>query len=150
MLSLLENINPIIGALLATLFTWTVTALGSSIVFFFKKVNKNVMDAMLGFAAGVMIAASFWSLLSPGIEMAENLNMTPWLITFLGFFSGGVLLYIGDKVFNYFDKKISKKTSNYNTKITSFKRCLMLIFSITLHNIPEGINNLLHKDKFPY
>lgn len=139
MLSLLENINPIIGALLATLFTWTVTALGSSIVFFFKKVNKNVMDAMLGFAAGVMIAASFWSLLSPGIEMAENLNMTPWLITFLGFFSGGVLLYIGDKVFNYFDKKISKKTSNYNTKITSFKRCLMLIFSITLHNIPEGL-----------
>ena len=138
MLSLLENINPIIGSLLATIFTWTVTALGAAIVFFFKKVNKNVMDAMLGFAGGVMIAASFWSLLSPGIEMAENLNMIPWLITFFGFFSGGLLLYIGDKVFNYFDKKLSKKTNN-NTQIPSFKRCLMLIFSITLHNIPEGL-----------
>ena len=137
MLSLLENINPIIGALLATLFTWTVTALGASIVFFFKKINKNVMDAMLGFAAGVMIAASFWSLLSPGIEMARNLNMIPWLITFIGFISGGLLLYIGDKVFNYFDKKLSKNKNN--TGIPSFKRCLMLIFSITLHNIPEGL-----------
>ena len=136
MLSLLENINPIIGALLATMFTWGVTALGAAIVFFFKKVNKNVMDAMLGFAGGVMIAASFWSLLSPGIEMAENLGMIPWLITFIGFLSGGLLLYIGDKVFNYFDKKLSKKT---NIKIPSFKRCLMLIFSITLHNIPEGL-----------
>jgi len=139
MLSFLENINPIIGALLATLFTWTVTALGSSIVFFFKKVNKNVMDAMLGFAAGVMIAASFWSLLSPAIEMAQNLNMISWLIVFIGFFSGGLLLYIGDKVFNYFDKKLSKKTNKDNNKITSFKRSLMLVFSITLHNIPEGL-----------
>lgn len=136
MLSLLENINPIIGALIATLFTWAVTALGASIVFFFKKVNKNVMDAMLGFAGGVMIAASFWSLLSPGIEMAENLNMIPWLITFIGFISGGLLLYIGDKLFNYFDKKLLNKNKK---QIPSFKRCLMLIFSITLHNIPEGL-----------
>ena len=139
MLSLLENINPIIGALLATLFTWAVTALGASIVFFFKKVNKNVMDAMLGFAGGVMIAASFWSLLSPGIEMAKNLNMTPWIITSAGFISGGILLYIGDKVFNYFDKKLSKKINKEKKQIPSFKRCLMLIFSITLHNIPEGL-----------
>lgn len=139
MLSLLENINPIIGALIATIFTWMVTALGSSIVFFFKKINKNIMDAMLGFAGGVMIAASFWSLLSPGIEMAKNLNMIPWLITFIGFFSGGLLLYIGDKIFNYFDKKISKNTKKNNIQIPSFKRCLMLIFSITLHNIPEGL-----------
>ena len=81
------------------------------------------MDAMLGFAGGVMIAASFWSLLSPGIEMAENLDMIPWLITFIGFFSGGLLLYIGDKVFNYFDKKLSKKTNKENIQIPSFKRC---------------------------
>ena len=67
-------------ALIATIFTWSVTALGASFVFFFKKINKNVMDAMLGFAAGVMIAASFWSLLAPSIEMAKNLKMTAWLI----------------------------------------------------------------------
>lgn len=94
------------------------------------------MDGMLGFAAGVMIAASFWSLLSPAIEMADNLNMLSWLIVFLGFFSGGLLLFIGDKVFNYFDNKLSKRDKKDKD---SFKRVLMLIFSITLHNIPEGL-----------
>lgn len=129
MIKYLENIDPIILAFIATLFTWSVTALGASIVFFFKKVNKTVMDAMLGFAAGVMIAASFWSLLSPAIEMAENLNQNAWIIAFLGFFSGGLLLFIGDKIYNKLDKKQS----------TSNKRIAMLVFSITLHNIPEGL-----------
>ncbi len=87
------------------------------------------MDAMLGFAAGVMISASFWSLLSPAITMAKTLNMIPWLITSIGFFSGGLLLFIGDKVFDNIYK-------NENNKL---KRILMLIFSITLHNIPEGL-----------
>lgn len=128
------NLNPVIQALIATLFTWSVTALGAALVFVFKKVNKTLMDSMLGFAAGVMIAASFWSLLSPSIEMAESLNMCAWLIAFLGFFSGGVLLFIGDKLFNHFDKHLSKTTNK-----GSLKRCLMLIFSITLHNIPEGL-----------
>ena len=128
------NLNPTIQALIATLFTWGITALGATIVFAFKKVNKNILDSMLGFAAGVMIAASFWSLLSPSIEMAENLNMCAWLIAFLGFFSGGVLLFIGDKIFDFFDKKIAKKQNS-----TSLKRSLMLMFSITLHNIPEGL-----------
>lgn len=128
------DLNPAIQALIATLFTWSVTALGASLVFIFKKVNKNLMDSMLGFAAGVMIAASFWSLLAPSIEMAENLNMCAWLIAFLGFFSGGVLLFIGDKLFNHFDKRLSA-----NKNKGSLKRCLMLIFSITLHNIPEGL-----------
>jgi zinc transporter, ZIP family len=132
MIDFLVNLNPIIQAFIATLFTWSITAMGAALVFFFKKVNKNTMDAMLGFSAGVMIAASFWSLLLPGIEMASNLKMIPWLVVFIGFFSGGVLLFIGDKVFNYFDKK------NINRK-HSVKRCLMLIFSITLHNIPEGL-----------
>lgn len=127
------NLNPTIQALIATLFTWSVTALGATIVFIFKKINKNILDSMLGFAAGVMIAASFWSLLSPSIEMATNLNMCAWLIAFLGFFSGGILLFIGDKLFGYFDKKLSKNSSN------NIKRCWMLIFSITLHNIPEGL-----------
>ena len=134
MIEYFGNLNHVVQALIATLFTWAVTALGAALVFFFKKVRKGIMDAMLGFAAGVMIAASFWSLLSPAIEMAENLNMVTWLVAFLGFFSGGLLLFIGDKIFNKLDKK-----KNNNTKTDSFKRCLMLIFSITLHNIPEGL-----------
>jgi len=136
MIDFITSLNPIIQALIATMFTYGVTALGAALVFFFKRVNKTVMDAMLGFAAGVMIAASFWSLLSPAIEMADCLDMISWLVTFVGFFSGGILLYVSDKLFNYFDKKLSNKdvANNY-----SFKRCLMLIFSITMHNIPEGL-----------
>lgn len=127
----LENISPIILSLLATLFTFSITALGSALVFLFKKVNKTLLDAMLGFAAGVMIAASFWSLLSPSIEMAKSLNMTSWLVASLGFLSGGILLFTGDKVFTLLDRK--------QTKARSIKRSLMLIISITLHNIPEGL-----------
>lgn len=134
MISFFVNLNPVIQAFLATLFTYSVTATGAALVFLFKKVNKNVMDAMLGFAAGVMIAASFWSLLSPAIEMANNLNMISWLVAFIGFFTGGLLLFLGDKFFNYFDKKYYKRS-----KKTNFKRSLMLILSITLHNIPEGL-----------
>ena len=130
MINFFTNLNHIIQALIATTFTWGVTLLGAALVFFFKNVKKNIMDAMLGFAAGVMISASFWSLLAPAIEMAENLKMSTWLISFLGFFSGGFLLFIGDKIFT----KLDKKNNN-----TSLKRCLMLIFSITLHNIPEGL-----------
>lgn len=129
MINFFINLPNYIQALIATLFTWGITLLGAMVVFFFKKVNKNLMDAMLGFAAGVMIAASFWSLLSPAITMAKNLKMIPWLITSIGFISGGILLFIGDKTFDYFYKKENNK----------LKRILMLIFSITLHNIPEGM-----------
>jgi len=133
MIEYFTNLNYVTQALLATVFTWGVTALGASLVFFFKKVNKSVMDAMLGFAAGVMIAASFWSLLSPSIEMANNLKMNSWLVAFLGFFSGGLLLFLGDKLFELLEKKNKKENSN------KIKRSLMLISSITLHNIPEGL-----------
>ena len=129
------NLNPILQALVATIFTWAITALGAALVFFFKKVNKNVLDAMLGFAAGVMIAASFWSLLSPAIEMAKNLKMMAWLVAFIGFFGGGLLLFLGDKIFSHLDKKMTNK-NNGNSR---FKRSLMLVISITLHNIPEGL-----------
>ena len=134
---MVENISPILMALLATLFTWSMTALGSAVVFFFKKINKNIMDGMLGFAAGVMIAASFWSLLSPAISMAESLNIKAWLIVFLGFFSGGLLLFISDNLYKHYIIKNPKIENEEKEK--SFKRCLMLIFSITLHNIPEGL-----------
>ena len=122
------NLNPIIQALLATLFTWAVTALGAALVFMFKKIHKNILDSMLGIAAGVMIAASFWSLLSPSIEMANVLKINIILSVAGGFLSGGLLLFIGDKFMN----KIQNKSSN-------LKRTLMLIVSITLHNIPEGL-----------
>lgn len=119
--------NPIFLAFIATLFTFSVTVIGSAIVFLFKKINKSFMDAMLGFAAGVMIAASFWSLLNPAIELANKIKLIPWLVAFIGFFCGGLLLFIGDKTF-------AKYSSN-----SSFKRIIMLVFSITLHNIPEGL-----------
>src|SRR5574344_495335 len=130
MFSFLEGLSHTTQALIATLFTWGITALGAALVFCFKKVNKTVMDAMLGFAAGVMIAASFWSLLSPAIEMANNLKMIAWIIVFIGFFLGGLLLFIGDKCFDHCSKNKSESEKS------SFKRCMMLIFSITLHNIP--------------
>jgi len=123
------NLSYVYQALVATIFTWSLTALGSSLVFFFKQTNKNIMDAMLGFAAGVMVAASFWSLLNPAIEMANNLKMISWVVVSLGFLSGGILLFIGDKIFDSYSRNINNK----------FKRSLMLITSITLHNIPEGI-----------
>lgn len=131
MLEYLESINHVYQALIATLFTWGVTMLGSAIVIFFKKIKKGIMDAMLGLAAGVMISASFFSLLSPAIEMAENLKMIPWLVVLIGFMLGGLLLFIGDKLFDYF--------TNKNKSKKSIKRSLMLISSITLHNIPEGM-----------
>lgn len=137
MVDLFNGITPITAALIATIFTWFMTMLGSAVVFFFKKVNKTVMDGMLGFAAGVMIAASFWSLLSPGIEMAETLHINAWLTAFLGFFSGGLILYIGDSIYSYYSYK--HPVQKNEKKIDTFKRCLMLVSSITLHNIPEGL-----------
>jgi len=134
MIDTILSLNPIIQAGLATLFTWSITAIGASLVYFFKKINKNIMDGMLGFAAGVMIAASFFSLIAPAIAMAENLGLIPWLITFLGFFSGGLLLYIGDKIYDIYERKHQKEK-----KQSSLKRCIMLVSSITLHNIPEGM-----------
>ena len=128
MFDFLLNLNPILQAFIATLFTFFITCLGSSLVFLFKKTNKNLMDAMLGFAGGIMMAASFWSLLNPAISLAEELNMIVWLIVLLGFIFGGLLLFIGDKIFDHF---IDKECG--------LKRIIMLIGSITLHNIPEGL-----------
>lgn len=122
----MENISPILLAFIATMFTWFITTLGAAIVYFFKKINKNILDAMLSLAAGVMIAASFFSLIAPSIEMAKALGMNKIIITSVGFICGGLLLILLDKIF-------SKRISN------SKKRCLMLVLSITLHNIPEGL-----------
>ncbi len=126
-LNSLSNISPILLALIATIFTWLITLLGASIVYFFKKVNKTILDIMLSLAAGVMIAASFWSLLLPSIEMAANLKMNKVLLPTIGFISGGLLIIFIDKLFI--------KNNNLNKR----KRCFMLITSITIHNIPEGL-----------
>ena len=132
MLEFFNNLNSIEQTLIATLFTWSITALGAALVFCFKKINKNLLDAMLGFSAGVMIAASFFSLISPSIEMATSLNLT----AFIGFMGGGILLFIGDKLY---DKISTKKERKDKKDKTSLKRAIMLVVSITLHNIPEGM-----------
>jgi ZIP family zinc transporter len=120
-------------ALLATLFTWGVTALGAALVFYFKRVNKTFMDAMLGFAAGVMIAASFWSLLQPAIDQAARMGMRPAFTAAVGFLSGGGLLFLGDRLFGMREER-NDETAR------SMRRSRMLLFSITLHNIPEGLS----------
>ena len=92
-------------AFIAAHFTWGITMLGAAVVFFFKNVKKDIMDSLLGFSAGVMIAASFWSLLNPAIEMANNLNMISWLVVTFGFLCGGLFLFLGDIIYDFFQKK---------------------------------------------
>ncbi len=121
-----------VQALIAALFTWGITALGAAFVFLFKKTNKTFMDLMLGFAGGVMIAASFFSLISPAIEMAEAIDILPWPTVSLGFFLGGLFIFISDK---FFDVLIKKSKGS----LTESKRPFMLMTSITMHNIPEGL-----------
>ncbi len=129
--------DPILLAFLATMFTWLVTALGSSMVFFFKTINKKILNSMLGFAAGVMIAASFWSLLKPAIEMAEENGSTPWMPALIGFLSGGVFLFGVDKILPHLHMGLS--TEKAEGIKTSWQRSILLVMAITLHNIPEGL-----------
>jgi zinc transporter, ZIP family len=129
--------NPVFMALCATLFTWFVTALGSSMVFFFKTINKKILNSMLGFAAGVMIAASFWSLLKPSIEMAEESGTLPWMPALIGFLSGGAFLFLVDKLIPHLHMGLS--TDKAEGIKTSWQRSVLLVLAITLHNIPEGL-----------
>lgn len=129
--------NPILLALFATLFTWGVTALGASLVFFFKTINKKVLNSMLGFAAGVMIAASFWSLLKPAIEMAEENGSIPWVPALVGFLSGGAFLLLIDKILPHLH--IGLAIDKAEGIKTSWQRSVLLVLAITLHNIPEGL-----------
>lgn len=134
MLNWFENLNPVIQALMATTFTWGVTALGALLVCFFKEINGKVLDTILGFSAGVMIAASFWSLLSPSINLSEELGYIVWLLPTIGFICGGIFVLFSDK---FLDKilKNNKKVNSAN----SLKRSILLISAITIHNIPEGM-----------
>jgi ZIP family zinc transporter len=107
MIDFIQQFNPITQALIATLFTWGITAAGAALVFITNAINRKVMDSMLGFAAGVMIAASFWSLLAPGIEMAEQLGQIPWLTAAIGFMGGGIFMRIIDKVLPHLHPSLS-------------------------------------------
>jgi ZIP family zinc transporter len=131
------QLNPVMQALLATLFTWGVTAAGAALVFLKKSVDPKMLDAMLGFAAGVMIAASFWSLLNPGIEMAEQMGQTPWLTAVIGFMGGGVFMRLTDKYLPHLHPGLKMEQSE-GVK-TSWQRSTLLVLAITLHNIPEGL-----------
>ncbi len=129
--------NVILQALLCTLFTYGVTALGAATVFFFKSINRKVLDGMLGFAGGVMIAASFWSLLSPSIEMAGMMGITPWVPAVVGFLAGGIFLRLVDRILPHLH--IGYNMDEAEGPKTSWKRSILLVLAITIHNIPEGL-----------
>ncbi|KMT22373.1 ZIP family metal transporter [Clostridium cylindrosporum] len=133
----INNQSPILLAFLATLITWGLTALGASMVFFFKTINKRMLNVMLGFASGVMIAASFWSLLAPAIEMAEGKSIPSFLVAAIGFLGGAAFLWIADKIIPHIHFAARKgESEGINTRL---RRSILLVFSITLHNIPEGL-----------
>lgn len=137
MMEWFSQLGPIWQALLATCFTWGVTALGAALVFFFRSVNQKLLDSMLGFAAGVMIAASFWSLLSPAIELAEESDLPSWLPVVIGFLLGGVFLVAADKALPHLHLGFPRKEAEGPK--TSWRRSVLLVLAITLHNIPEGL-----------
>lgn len=129
--------QPVLYALTASLFTWGVTAIGAAGVFVFRKVNQKMLDGMMGFAAGVMIAASFWSLLAPSISLSETLNIIPWIPPLVGFLAGGVFLWIVDKVLPHLH--LYAPPSQGEGVKTRLDKTMLLFFAITLHNIPEGL-----------
>jgi len=137
MIEWFTNLHPIVQALLATCFTWFVTALGAAAVFFFRRVNRKVLDGMLGFAAGVMIAASYWSLLAPAIEMAEEAGGPGWIPAAVGFLLGGAFLWGVDAVLPHLH--IGYPTEEAEGLQTTWRRSVLLVLAITLHNFPEGL-----------
>lgn len=137
MIEWFKALNPIMQAFLATCFTWMVTALGASLVFLFKGINRKLLDGMLGFAAGVMIAASYWSLLAPAIDMAEGMGQTPWIPAVVGFLSGGAFLWLIDKIMPHLH--LGFPANEVEGIKTSWQRSILLVLAITIHNIPEGL-----------
>lgn len=130
------DLPPVFQAFLATGFTWVVTALGASIVFIFNKINQKTLNAMLGFASGVMIAACYFSLLQPALLIARSNNKTPvWLPIILGFLCGGACLWMVEKIL----PKLQSRIGTEEVVSESWQRSLLLVVSITLHNLPEGL-----------
>lgn len=137
MVAFIEGYSPIIQALMGTLFTWGVTALGAGLVFFTKEVNRKLLDGMLGFASGVMIAASFFSLIAPAIELSHDLSVPIWVPAVVGFLLGGGFLFMVDKLLPHLH--MGMDIGEAEGPKTSWQRSLLLIIAITLHNIPEGL-----------
>jgi ZIP family zinc transporter len=133
----MQDLHPVVQALLATLFTWGVTALGAATVFVTRTVSQKLVAAMMGFAAGVMVAASFWSLLAPAIEMAEASGDLAWLPAVTGFLAGGAFLFAVDKVLPHLHPGLPMREAE-GVK-TSWQRAVLLVLAITLHNFPEGL-----------
>lgn len=131
------DLHPVWQAFLAGLFTWGLTALGASVVFFTRTVNQKLLTSMLGFAAGVMIAASFWSLLAPAIEMAEGGPVAVWVPPAVGFLLGGLFLAAADKILPHLH--LGQPRAAAEGVRTSWQRSVLLVMAITLHNIPEGL-----------
>jgi ZIP family zinc transporter len=129
--------DPVLGALIATTFTWVVTAAGASVVLLVPNMSRQALDAMLGFTGGVMVAASFWSLLAPAIEMSERLGVPGWLPAAVGFGGGALFIYGLDKILPHLH--INFDASRTEGVKTPWQRTTLLVLAITLHNIPEGL-----------
>ncbi|MCM3668992.1 ZIP family metal transporter [Mesobacillus maritimus] len=132
------QLAPVNQALLGTLFTWGMTALGAALVFTTKSVNQKFLDSMMGFAGGVMIAASYWSLLAPALEMAEGNSLPAWVPAAIGFLLGGLFLLLADKILPHVhpDKPLESAEGIHPQ---NKRRSTLLVLAITLHNIPEGL-----------
>ncbi|HDP68074.1 MAG TPA: ZIP family metal transporter [Candidatus Marinimicrobia bacterium] len=137
MIEWFKTLHPVVQALLATCFTWGMTAAGAALVFVFKTVNQRLLDGMLGFAAGVMIAASYWSLLAPAIEMTEESGGIPWIPAVVGFLLGGIFLRIVDGLLPHLH--IGFPDEEREGFKTHWRRSVLLVLAITLHNFPEGL-----------
>jgi ZIP family zinc transporter len=131
------NLNPVLQAFIATLFTWGLTALGAAAVFLTKNIDQKIMDGMLGFAGGVMIAASYWSLLAPAIEMSESGPLPSYLPALIGFLLGGIFLRISDMLLPHLH--IGFPMEEAEGPQTTWRRTTLLILAITIHNFPEGL-----------
>ena len=128
---------PVWQAFAATLFTWGLTALGAGVVFFFKDVSRKALDTALGFTAGVMIAASFWSLLNPAIELSEEMGMVKWVPALVGFLAGAFSMRLVDYILPHVH--LFGEMSSAEGVKTAWRRTTLLVLAITLHNIPEGL-----------
>ena len=137
MIDWLQEQDTVLQAFIATCFTWFVTALGAACVFIFRGINRKFLDAMMGFAAGVMIAASFWSLLSPAIEMAEEDGGNIWAPAAIGFLAGGIFIFALDKIIPHLHLEFPEEEKEGIS--TNWHRSLLLVSAVTLHNIPEGL-----------
>lgn len=131
------QLDPVLQALLAGTFTWLITALGAATVFLKRELPRALLDAMLGFAAGVMIAASFWSLLNPAIALAEEQGIPGWFPAVIGFLAGGIFLGIVDQILPHLHPGM--RLSQAEGVPTTWQRTTLLVLAITLHNIPEGL-----------